>query len=305
VSLNITNTANTFVDKCSGGQQKRIAIALELTAEDKPNLLCIDEPTSGLDSCAAEELISFLKELTDNNCLSVVTSIHQPSADILKQFDRLYVMAKRGICVFNGSPHHIVDHLLRCEIELDEEEVPIEVLIKLSSVAGSQVIERMSQMVRNECSELEEICLQDCILSDRGVSLRSVTFSLIQTWYLLCRTITYNMKQRLRSDLVLAMFTLLIAFVIPFTFIGHTSRPIGCIDPIHPPLCNQSAQDLADNDLMNQNDGLIALTIIIFNALVFIPSSMIFAEELMIFVREHNNRWYSTGMFTSNLNYEN
>jgi ABC-type multidrug transport system ATPase subunit len=52
--LMISDIANTYVEKCSGGEQKRLAIALELTSQIKPNLICIDEPTSGLDSNAAE-----------------------------------------------------------------------------------------------------------------------------------------------------------------------------------------------------------------------------------------------------------
>jgi len=52
--LMISETENTYVENCSGGQQKRIVIASELTSYIKPNMLCIDEPTSGLDSDAAE-----------------------------------------------------------------------------------------------------------------------------------------------------------------------------------------------------------------------------------------------------------
>jgi ABC-type lipoprotein export system ATPase subunit len=52
--LLISGTADTNVENCSGGEQKRIVIAMELTSYIKPTLLCIDEPTSGLDSNAAE-----------------------------------------------------------------------------------------------------------------------------------------------------------------------------------------------------------------------------------------------------------
>ena len=52
--LLIRNTYETNVENCSGGEQKRLVIAMELTSHFKPNLICIDEPTSGLDSNAAE-----------------------------------------------------------------------------------------------------------------------------------------------------------------------------------------------------------------------------------------------------------
>jgi ABC-type multidrug transport system ATPase subunit len=52
--LMISDIADTKVEFCSGGEKRRLLIALELTSHIKPNLLCIDEPTSGLDSNAAE-----------------------------------------------------------------------------------------------------------------------------------------------------------------------------------------------------------------------------------------------------------
>ena len=52
--LMISDISDTPVQNCSGGQQKRLTIAVEMTKVDKPNLLCIDEPTTGLDSNVAE-----------------------------------------------------------------------------------------------------------------------------------------------------------------------------------------------------------------------------------------------------------
>ena len=47
---------DNLVGLCSGGEQKRLSIAIELTSIVKPNLMCIDEPTSGLDSHATEKV---------------------------------------------------------------------------------------------------------------------------------------------------------------------------------------------------------------------------------------------------------
>lgn len=53
--LELSDIKNTNVERCSGGERKRLAIALELTSQTHmPNLICIDEPTSGLDSNSAE-----------------------------------------------------------------------------------------------------------------------------------------------------------------------------------------------------------------------------------------------------------
>ncbi|XP_054152530.1 ATP-binding cassette sub-family G member 4-like [Oppia nitens] len=54
--LLINDINDTTIEKCSGGQRKRIAIALQLTSIEKPNLLFMDEPTTGLDSNAAFEV---------------------------------------------------------------------------------------------------------------------------------------------------------------------------------------------------------------------------------------------------------
>ena len=58
--LMISDVKHTKVGKCSGGQQKRVVIACELTAVVRPDLLCIDEPTTGLDSTSAQRVFKIL-----------------------------------------------------------------------------------------------------------------------------------------------------------------------------------------------------------------------------------------------------
>jgi ABC-type multidrug transport system ATPase subunit len=64
--------ANNRVEDCSGGEQRRLSIALEMTQHIKPNLLCIDEPTTGLDSNAAEA-VTFITSIYFN-FLSLVSN---------------------------------------------------------------------------------------------------------------------------------------------------------------------------------------------------------------------------------------
>lgn len=87
--------------KVSGGQRKRLNIGLELMRE--PVVLFIDEPTSGLSSFDSEKVMSLLR----NQALSgklVFAIIHQPSSDIIKMFDRLWLLDKGGYMIYDGDP---------------------------------------------------------------------------------------------------------------------------------------------------------------------------------------------------------
>jgi ABC transport system ATP-binding/permease protein len=87
--------------KVSGGQRKRLNIGLELMRE--PVVLFIDEPTSGLSSFDSEKVMSLLR----NQALSgklVFAIIHQPSSDIIKMFDKLWILDKGGYMIYDGDP---------------------------------------------------------------------------------------------------------------------------------------------------------------------------------------------------------
>jgi ABC-type multidrug transport system ATPase subunit len=75
----------------SGGQRKRVNIALELI-HDTP-VLFLDEPTSGLSSYDAEQVVDLLKNLTRKG-KTIITTIHQPSLSIYKQFDNLIMVGR-------------------------------------------------------------------------------------------------------------------------------------------------------------------------------------------------------------------
>ena len=96
--LKVGSAINKYI---SGGQRKRLNIALELIRE--PAVLFLDEPTSGLSSADTEKVINLLKEQTYKGKL-VVVNIHQPSSDVYKLFDRLWLLDKGGYPVFDGNP---------------------------------------------------------------------------------------------------------------------------------------------------------------------------------------------------------
>lgn len=102
----------------SGGQRKRLNIALELIRE--PAVLFLDEPTSGLSSSDSEKVINLLKEQTFRGRL-IVVNIHQPSSDIYKLFDKLWLLDKGGYPVYDGNPIEAVTYFKQAAHYADDE----------------------------------------------------------------------------------------------------------------------------------------------------------------------------------------
>lgn len=82
-------------------QRKLLTIGVELAAKPKL-LLFLDEPTSGLDSQSAWSICAFLRKLA-NNGQAVLCTIHQPSAILFEQFDRLLFLRKGGQTIYFGD----------------------------------------------------------------------------------------------------------------------------------------------------------------------------------------------------------
>jgi len=86
-------------DQLSGGQKKRINIAIELITD--PKMFFLDEPTSGLSSQDAIQVIELLKSMSLKGKI-VVVIIHQPSLEAYKLFDRVLYLYGGGEQVFFG-----------------------------------------------------------------------------------------------------------------------------------------------------------------------------------------------------------
>lgn len=102
----------------SGGQRKRLNIALELIRE--PAVMFVDEPTSGLSSRDSENVIDLLKELSLKGKLIFVV-IHQPSSDIYKMFDKMYIMDTGGYPIFYGHPVEAVTYFKKATKQVDSD----------------------------------------------------------------------------------------------------------------------------------------------------------------------------------------
>ncbi len=120
MDLKVGSPLNKFI---SGGQRKRLNIALELIRE--PYILFVDEPTSGLSSVDSENVIYLLKEQAVKGKL-VMVNIHQPSSDLFKMFDKLIVLDKGGYPVYYGNPVEAIIYFKKMtdRVDADESECP-------------------------------------------------------------------------------------------------------------------------------------------------------------------------------------
>jgi ABC-type multidrug transport system ATPase subunit len=118
--LKVGNPLNKFI---SGGQRKRLNIALELMRE--PYVLFIDEPTTGLSSMDSEKVMNLLKDQADSGRLLIV-NIHQPSSDIYKQFDKMWILDKGGYPIYQGNPIDAVVYFktVASQVNAAESECP-------------------------------------------------------------------------------------------------------------------------------------------------------------------------------------
>ncbi len=102
----------------SGGQRKRLNIALELIRE--PSILFVDEPTSGLSSRDSENVMDLLRELTLKGKLIFVV-IHQPSSEIYKMFDKMIILDTGGYMIYYGNPVEAVMYFKRLDAQINSE----------------------------------------------------------------------------------------------------------------------------------------------------------------------------------------
>jgi len=102
-----TLVGDTFHRGISGGQKRRLTIAVEII--DLPDVIFLDEPTTGLDSATALEVMWALRNLCNRQRV-VVATIHQPPVEVYALFDRLTLLSQ-GSLVYHGKANDAIPFL--------------------------------------------------------------------------------------------------------------------------------------------------------------------------------------------------
>src|SRR5436309_13704173 len=95
---------NVTVSQLSGGQRKRVSIAVELIT--KPSVIFLDEPTSGLDPATEEKIMKLFRQIAESG-RTVVLTTH--AMENVKLCDKIVVLM-RGKLVLYGAPQVAMGH---------------------------------------------------------------------------------------------------------------------------------------------------------------------------------------------------
>ncbi|KPI92893.1 ATP-binding cassette sub-family G member 4 [Papilio xuthus] len=159
-TLGLWRQRHTMCERLSGGQAKRLAIALELV--NNPPVIFLDEPTSGLDVVSVRQLLLLLRLLSHQG-RTIICTIHQPSASLFNIFDNAY-----------GAPSQLVPFLAEAQFICPQSHNPADFVIEtlaaeitsrnqMSDLCQNGKISRWSKDMSVQLSTLEESGNNKCM----------------------------------------------------------------------------------------------------------------------------------------------
>ncbi|CAF1123194.1 unnamed protein product [Rotaria sordida] len=94
--LGLKNMHNSMTKTLSGGQRKRVNVAMEVAA--CPKVLLLDEPTSGLDTVSCDDLFDLLQLIKYSAAgpVTIIMVIHQPSQELFEKIDDIFFLTPDG-----------------------------------------------------------------------------------------------------------------------------------------------------------------------------------------------------------------
>ncbi|CAH0592221.1 unnamed protein product [Chrysodeixis includens] len=287
--LGVNNCDKTKLKDLSGGERKRVALAVQLL-NDPPILFC-DEPTTGLDSWGAAAVVSRLRKLAIGGKL-VVCSVHQPASGVFELFHQVVLLAN-GRTAFHGTIEQADEFFAslnyKCPLGFNAAEYYISILgVEVDKEAESRLrirricdeysrsdiateIDNRVGNVRDETEYFNGTVNEKEQYFERYLTLVKVNY-FVQFYWLMWRNVQ-ALKRNYSiwvAEFVLLMF---VGIIISVPYYGHF-------------------EDLDQRDIQNVEGLLyltIAETIFLFIYAVFIT----FPSEVPILLRETASGLYS------------
>jgi len=128
LQLGLESCADQKISSLSGGERRRTSIGIELVTDTTTSVVVFaDEPTSGLDSFAAKQVLRLLQDVALQGH-TVLFTIHQPSSDVFRLFDRLLLL-HQGRTMYYGRTQDVAADFARLGYEVPETHSTAEWLL--------------------------------------------------------------------------------------------------------------------------------------------------------------------------------
>lgn len=265
--LGLSHCYDTLCGKLSGGQKKRLDVALELLSN--PSVLFLDEPTTGLDSASCSQCIMLLRRLARVERRTVICTIHQPSALILEMFDSIYAVAG-GYCIYKGPVSNLLPHMSSLGVHCPPYHNPADFLLEVAIGDYGITVDKLALAVEKSWAEEKSITYtaesqgEEC-----RTELPASTGFLVQC-YLLYKRQLLCLKRDYTLLVVRLLCHLLIGVIFGYLYMGSGYRANGVL---------ANYVYLYGSLLLIVYTGKMAVT-------------LAFPMEMQILMREHFNRWY-------------